>query len=219
MPLDQLKIDSVFVADVLTDPNDASIAQTIVALGRGLGLAVIAEGVETEAQKTSFCRQDAKPTKAIFSASLYLLTSLTDISSLFDHNKSTDKNDGRFFPIPSGICAALQSGRSPATMGRYCSKRLGRAPIHRLAGVRSAHGARSRHQVMRPGDGSDDKAIAQWLQEARSVGRVSHPNIVPVYEADIRTASPSWCSSTCLAVRWTRCSNSGVHCLRRRPSP
>jgi len=36
---------------VLTDPNDASIAQTIVALGRGLGLAVIAEGVETEAQK------------------------------------------------------------------------------------------------------------------------------------------------------------------------
>ena len=51
MPLDQLKIDQSFVADVLTDPNDASIAQTIVALGRGLGLAVIAEGVETEAQK------------------------------------------------------------------------------------------------------------------------------------------------------------------------
>ncbi|ACB35724.1 diguanylate cyclase/phosphodiesterase with PAS/PAC sensor(s) [Leptothrix cholodnii SP-6] len=51
LPLDELKIDRTFVQDLLTDTHDAAIARTIAALGLNLGISVVAEGVETPAQR------------------------------------------------------------------------------------------------------------------------------------------------------------------------
>ncbi|KFB77262.1 EAL domain-containing protein [Candidatus Accumulibacter cognatus] len=51
LPLDQLKIDRAFVNRLPDNQSDAVIAQTIVTMGSSLGLKVLAEGVENEAQR------------------------------------------------------------------------------------------------------------------------------------------------------------------------
>jgi len=54
-------------------------------------------------------------------------------------------------------------------------------------------------KVINPG--ADAASVAQWLDEARAVSRLAHPNIVPVFGPTRTATSRSWCSSTSRASR------------------
>ena len=59
LPIHELKIDKSFIQDAPTDPNDAALVETILAVAKHLHLQVVAEGVETEAQ-ADFLNRRAK---------------------------------------------------------------------------------------------------------------------------------------------------------------
>jgi diguanylate cyclase (GGDEF)-like protein/PAS domain S-box-containing protein len=51
LPFDTLKIDGTFIKDITTNQESGAVAGAVISLGQNLGLKVVAEGVETEAQK------------------------------------------------------------------------------------------------------------------------------------------------------------------------
>jgi EAL domain-containing protein (putative c-di-GMP-specific phosphodiesterase class I) len=50
LPINSLKVDRAFIDHLTIDPSDDAITRAVIALGNGLGLNVLAEGVETQAQ-------------------------------------------------------------------------------------------------------------------------------------------------------------------------
>jgi serine/threonine protein kinase len=100
-------------------------------------------------------------------------------------------------PLPT-----FQNPRRPATAlpEPKMGDSIGRFKLQRLVGqggqatVWLAFDPRLEREVaiklLRPEQGADAALVTQWLQEARSVSRLTHPNIIPVFEADVEDRQP-----------------------------
>jgi len=81
---------------------------------------------------------------------------------------------------------------APTTIGRFEARRILGQGAQSVVWL--AFDPRLEREVaiklMRTRHGADSDALAQWLSEARSVSRLAHPNIVPVFEADVHDLQP-----------------------------
>ena len=57
IPLDELKIDRAFVKNIPGDHDGEHIAKAIIDVGKGLGLQLVAEGIETKEQSVWLAEQ------------------------------------------------------------------------------------------------------------------------------------------------------------------
>ncbi len=74
LPVDTLKIDRSFVAEVCSNPDDASLVHSITAMAQGLGIRVIAEGVEEAGQKRFITEAGCHYTQGYFTGAPVPLT-------------------------------------------------------------------------------------------------------------------------------------------------
>ena len=85
--LDTLKIDRLFISNMLDSPRDAAVVSTIIDLGRHLGLEVIAEGVETQEQREWLTRHNCNIMQGFLVAPGIPAGSAMQVPALLDWNR------------------------------------------------------------------------------------------------------------------------------------
>nr|WP_320049460.1 EAL domain-containing protein [uncultured Desulfuromonas sp.] len=79
LPVDKLKIDRSFIADVVHNESDAAIISSIIALGQNMDLAVLAEGVENEDQRDFLVNQQCYIAQGFLYAKPMTASDLTEL--------------------------------------------------------------------------------------------------------------------------------------------
>ena len=102
-PITSLKIDRSFINEVGTDPNDAAIASSVIALAQAMSLEVVAEGIETEEQLRFLVARGCTEGQG------YLFSRPVPPAELELFLAGWTNERG----LPSGLASAL--GRSPGT--------------------------------------------------------------------------------------------------------
>lgn len=92
-PLTRLKIDCSFVHDLPSDTNDAAIARSIIALANGLGLEVIAEGVENWEQAEFLKKEGCEEAQGYLYSRPIQASALPNYRELSITPKDSAKND------------------------------------------------------------------------------------------------------------------------------
>ncbi|MDP3629207.1 MAG: HDOD domain-containing protein [Hydrogenophaga sp.] len=96
------------------------------------------------------------------------------------------------FQNDRGPAAALPEPKMGDSLGRFQLRRLigqgGQATVWLAFDPRLEREVAIK--LLRPERGADAAVVTQWLQEARSVSRLTHPNIIPVFEADVQEQQP-----------------------------
>lgn len=91
LPVDKVKLDRAFIRELPDSKADASIVEAVLAMAKGMGLAVIAEGVETDAQNRFLVEAGCHAVQGFYFARPM---AITDLEQRWINNSSSASNAG-----------------------------------------------------------------------------------------------------------------------------
>lgn len=94
LPIQKLKVDRSFITDIIHDQDDAAIVRAIISMARHLGLTVVAEGVETEAQAAFLKREGCHQVQGFLYSAARSLDDLLAYLASSDQAKTIETEPG-----------------------------------------------------------------------------------------------------------------------------
>lgn len=107
-PFDSLKIDRSFIRDITTDPDDAALCEAIIAIGKTLGMGIIAEGVETLEQVHFLRARDVEVLQGYYFNKPVTTAKFLEFVTAFNATGTL----ARFTNLPAAPVQAAKSGQS-----------------------------------------------------------------------------------------------------------